>query len=38
MIRDGEEGIRIQQPDGTFSYPYYVSDIEELFTAIWEDK
>lgn len=38
MIRDGEEGIRIQQPDGSFSYPYYVSDIEELFTAIWEDK
>ena len=38
MIRDGEEDIRIQQPDGSFSYPYYVSDIEELFTAIWEDK
>lgn len=37
-IHDGEEGIRIQQPDGSFSYPYYVSNIEELFTAIWEDK
>ena len=35
---NGEEGIRIQQPDGSFSYPYYFSDIEELFTAIWEDK
>lgn len=38
MIRDCEEGIRIQQPDGSFSYSYYVSDIEKSFTAIWEDK
>lgn len=37
-IRDSEKGIRIQQPDGSYSFPYYISDIEKSFTAIWEDK
>ena len=39
LILDSDKGgIRLQCPDGSYSFPYYISDIEKSFTAIWEDK
>ena len=39
IIRDNSnEGcIRIQRPDGSYSFPHYISNIEWYFTAIWND-
>ena len=33
MIGDSEYGIRIQKPDGIYSLPYYISDIEMYFVG-----
>lgn len=33
IIGGSEYGIRIQKPDGTYSLPYYISDIEMYFVG-----
>jgi len=38
LLLEHDGGIRLQCPDGSYSFPYYISDIEKCFTAIWEDK
>lgn len=37
-IYDSEYGIRIQKPDGTYSLPYYISDIETCFVGEGVDQ
>ena len=37
-ICDSEYGIRIQKPDGTYSLPYYISDIETCFVGDGVDQ
>lgn len=37
-ICDSEYGIRIQKPYGTYSLPYYISDIETCFVGEGVDQ
>ena len=32
------EGIRIQEPDGVYSFPYHISDIEKYFVSDFDEE
>ena len=38
LITDGENGIRFQQPDKIYSYPYYISDVEDCFISAFDEE
>lgn len=37
-INDDEKGIRVQEPDGVYSFPYNINDIEKYFVSEFDEE